>query len=556
MILLFWGVNMSEFTFNPFTNKLDQTLSDDHTHSTLTSATAVAGSTITLTSDGTDQTLTGNLGKLNIVPAGGLVLQSNQPDVLSSIAFEFKNNIAQTQASQYIYKMWTNDAVGSTYQTQYKTGEWVTGYGTTQTPLQPLTGYILGFIADTSNHHPSATYPLSCGVTSYIIHKDTGMSVARINGLTGAAIHNGGTIPTHAMAYMGVFSVTGSGTDAASFSGKKLACFAGKFTKVGSLYNGLIQTDWQSNLNTIFGNYDHATIFWADMNAYASRLGSGDPAINRPVIASSARLVIQGMGSSDQCAIYGETIAFYTADKNNVTRRYFARIPFPNTNGATNLAHLWMVATAASAGGYTWAEKGGMYFDDGTNNPLGLYIHDSSSWIRLLTTDKAYPATNGGSSLGLNGYGWSSLILKDTTAAYEATLQFTNTGISADRTLTFDLGDASRTLTLSGNPTLGDWFDQAVKTTSSPIFAGVTVNGDIVLPTVTGIKIGTATNQLLGFYNATPVDQPVTVADAATQDLTGTDTIDRAKTEADLTSCKNAINALTDRLQELGLIGV
>jgi len=77
---------------------------------------------------------------------------------------------------------------------------------------------------------------------------------------------------------------------------------------------------------------------------------------------------------------------------------------------------------------------------------------------------------------------------------------------------------------------------------------------NIVLDTATGTKIGTATSQLLGFYNATPVNQPDTVADASTQDLTGTDTIDQTKLEADLTSCKNAINAIIDRLQELGLI--
>ncbi len=77
---------------------------------------------------------------------------------------------------------------------------------------------------------------------------------------------------------------------------------------------------------------------------------------------------------------------------------------------------------------------------------------------------------------------------------------------------------------------------------------------NIILDTITGTKIGTAITQLLGFYNATPVDQPDTVADAATQDLTGADSVDQTKLEADLTSCKNAINLIVDRLQELGLI--
>jgi hypothetical protein len=72
--------------------------------------------------------------------------------------------------------------------------------------------------------------------------------------------------------------------------------------------------------------------------------------------------------------------------------------------------------------------------------------------------------------------------------------------------------------------------------------------------TSTGMQLGTATSQLLGFYGVTPVDQPVTVTDAATQDLTGLNTVDQVKLEADLTSCKNSINAIIDRLQELGLI--
>jgi hypothetical protein len=64
---------------------------------------------------------------------------------------------------------------------------------------------------------------------------------------------------------------------------------------------------------------------------------------------------------------------------------------------------------------------------------------------------------------------------------------------------------------------------------------------NIILDTSTGTKIGTATSQLLGFYNATPVNQPDTVADPSgggTQDA----------------EARTAINAIIDRLQELGLI--
>ena len=55
------------------------------------------------------------------------------------------------------------------------------------------------------------------------------------------------------------------------------------------------------------------------------------------------------------------------------------------------------------------------------------------------------------------------------------------TNLSADRVLTLTTGDSARTVTLSGNPTLSDWFDQGVKTSSTPGFAGLTSTGDVDL---------------------------------------------------------------------------
>jgi len=48
--------------------------------------------------------------------------------------------------------------------------------------------------------------------------------------------------------------------------------------------------------------------------------------------------------------------------------------------------------------------------------------------------------------------------------------------------------------------------------------------------------------------------QGAAVANATTQDVAGGDTVDEAKIEADLTSCKNAINAIISRLEAHGLI--
>jgi hypothetical protein len=92
-----------------------------------------------------------------------------------------------------------------------------------------------------------------------------------------------------------------------------------------------------------------------------------------------------------------------------------------------------------------------------------------------------------------------------------------------------------------------------VRLADDSAFAGfscgaLTINGnldtstrDLVTDTTTGTKIGTATTQKIGFYNATPVVRPATVADP-----TGGVMIDAES--------RTAINAIIDRLQELGLI--
>ncbi len=66
-----------------------------------------------------------------------------------------------------------------------------------------------------------------------------------------------------------------------------------------------------------------------------------------------------------------------------------------------------------------------------------------------------------------------NLALHDSNASHLVSLLFDNH--TSDHSLTLTLGDANRTLTFSGNPTLSDWFDQSVKQAGSPTFAGVTL---------------------------------------------------------------------------------
>jgi hypothetical protein len=65
----------------------------------------------------------------------------------------------------------------------------------------------------------------------------------------------------------------------------------------------------------------------------------------------------------------------------------------------------------------------------------------------------------------------------------------------------------------------------------------VLIDGTRNIHPVSGMKIGTATSDLLGFYNAAPVDQPAAVADAT-----------------DAPSTMARLNDLIARMRELGLI--
>lgn len=73
-------------------------------------------------------------------------------------------------------------------------------------------------------------------------------------------------------------------------------------------------------------------------------------------------------------------------------------------------------------------------------------------------------AITGGTATGLTSFG-----IRSTGAAFDLTMA-TSEVLTAGRTLSWNVGNAARTITLSGNPTMGDWFDQSVKTTATPTF--------------------------------------------------------------------------------------
>lgn len=100
-----------------------------------------------------------------------------------------------------------------------------------------------------------------------------------------------------------------------------------------------------------------------------------------------------------------------------------------------------------------------------------LIIQDISATVTKFLT--VLNLSKGITSITLDNTG---LHLLDTNATHDLIIA-PGSDLTLDRTLSLVTGDLDRIITLSGNPTLGDWFDQAVKQASSPTFAGLDLTG-------------------------------------------------------------------------------
>jgi len=70
------------------------------------------------------------------------------------------------------------------------------------------------------------------------------------------------------------------------------------------------------------------------------------------------------------------------------------------------------------------------------------------------------------------------LHILDTNASHDLIIK-AGSDLIADRIFTIVTGDVARTITFSGDPTLGDWFDQAVKEASAVTFDDITVSNPV-----------------------------------------------------------------------------
>lgn len=81
----------------------------------------------------------------------------------------------------------------------------------------------------------------------------------------------------------------------------------------------------------------------------------------------------------------------------------------------------------------------------------------------------------------------------------------------------------------------------------------ITDAGNVILATTTGTKIGTATTQKLGFWNATPVVQPVGGSQAAAANGTTT-TATTTNLDSGLTNVRTLLHKIRTDLIAVGII--
>ena len=113
--------------------------------------------------------------------------------------------------------------------------------------------------------------------------------------------------------------------------------------------------------------------------------------------------------------------------------------------------------------------------------------------------------TLGDATHRMGGVYTAALVIPDLSdPTYNVDIKFnSSTTFTADKILVFDLANVSRTIKLTGDPTLADWFDQSVKTSASPEFVKVWLND-----TATAFRLGV---QCTSTFTTMTADRTLTV---------------------------------------------
>lgn len=135
--------------------------------------------------------------------------------------------------------------------------------------------------------------------------------------------------------------------------------------------------------------------------------------------------------------------------------------------------------------------------DEGGDHPWADFTAGDVAYLQALVADitqtNLVDKSNNEVILGNWTFANTGLRIYDTDSSHDLNIK-PGSNITANRVLTITTGDSDRTITLDGNPTLNDWFDQGLKQADSPTFNNISVTG-----TVDGVDIAALKTDVDGF---------------------------------------------------------
>ena len=308
------------------------------------------------------------------------------------------------------------------------------------------------------------------------------------------------------------------------------------------------------------------TIVNADINASAAIVDTklatistagkvSGTAITSGAIATSGQLTIinaspivvlaesDGTATHSQTALVRNDDQFFIQTRSStgvfVSSDYF--IP-ANASGATD--HIWRIANTEKA---RLNSTGLTVVDNLTISDKIVHAGDTNTAIRFPAADTITFETNSSERLRIGssgnvGIGTSSpgapLDVVGAVAGASFGINATTLASSVANGIFAPTGnELGFTTNLTERVRIGSSGNVGIGTSSPSSLLHLADAGHITVGTTTGTKIGTATTQKIGFYDATPVVQPTAVADAT-----------------DAATVITQLNALLTRMRNLGLI--
>lgn len=168
-----------------------------------------------------------------------------------------------------------------------------------------------------------------------------------------------------------------------------------------------------------------------------------------------------------------------------------------------------------------------------------LYASSTTAWTRLADVATGSVLVSGGvgaapawsasptltgtlTSASVNVSVNTGLSVRDSGNDHYLTIR-PSSNLTGNRTLAIATGDAARTITLSGDPTLADWFDQSVKVAATPTLAGLTISGTgaSALDVAGGINAGSGNVGIVDTTGKIPAISSTYFASLSGANLTG-----------------------------------